>query len=168
MIASTADSKEIYEYALKLQQKGSTNRPSRNNNPGNLDGSNYKDIDPGVTLEPKNSKGESRFARFTTPELGAKALVERKIKSWARGNYPGTIVNGSSSKSNAYRATWNVPNSLKGIAGKRVELTIEQFFFIYAPPSENNTIGYINSVVSSLKKNYPEVTKLSKNKRLFK
>jgi hypothetical protein len=157
----------VYELALAIGTKegyvkNSKNRPSRNNNPGNLVGSNYKDLDPGVVLEPANSKGERRFAKFSTPELGAKALVERKIKPWARGNYPGTIVNGSSSKSNSYRIQWNVPTSLKGISGRNVNLTLEQFFYIYAPPSENNTVGYINSVVATLKQRYPEVTKNTK------
>jgi len=157
----------VYELALAIGTKegyvkNSKNRPSRNNNPGNLVGSNYKDLDPGVVLEPANSKGERRFAKFSTPELGAKALVERKIKPWARGNYPGTIVNGSSSKSNSYRTQWNVPTSLKGISGKNINLTLEQFFYIYAPPSENNTVGYINSVVATLKQKYPEVTKNTK------
>jgi hypothetical protein len=157
----------VFELALAIGSKegytkGSKNRPSRNNNPGNLTGTNYKDIDPGVVLEPANPKGERRFAKFTTPELGSKALVERKIKGWARGNYPGTIVNGDSKSSNEYRKQWNVPNSLKGIAGKKVQLTIEQFFYIYAPPSENNTENYINSVVASLKKKYSNVTKTTR------
>jgi hypothetical protein len=157
----------VFELALAIGSKegytkGSKNRPSRNNNPGNLTGTNYKDIDPGVVLEPANSKGERRFAKFTTPELGSKALVERKIKGWARGNYPGTIVTGDSKSSNEYRKQWNVPNSLKGIAGKKAQLTIEQFFYIYAPPSENNTEKYINSVVASLKKKYSNVTKTTR------
>ena len=157
----------VFELALAIGSKegytkGSKNRPSRNNNPGNLTGTNYKDIDPGVVLEPANSKGERRFAKFTTPELGSKALVERKIKGWARGNYPGTIVTGDSKSSNEYRKQWNVPNSLKGIAGKKTQLTIEQFFYIYAPPSENNTEKYINSVVASLKKKYSNVTKITR------
>lgn len=145
-------------------QKGSTNRPSRNNNPGNLTGVSYKDIDAGVVLEPENAKGERRFAKFSTPELGAKALVERKIKSWARGNYPGTIVNGpgSSEGSNKYRATWKVPDSLKGLSGENINITLEQFFYIYAPPSENNTEGYLTSVLATLKKTYPEIKRTSK------
>ena len=145
-------------------QKGSTNRPSRNNNPGNLTGVSYKDIDAGVVLEPENAKGERRFAKFSTPELGVKALVERKIKSWAKGNYPGTIVNGpgSSEGSNKYRSTWNVPDSLKGISGEKVNITLEQFFYIYAPPSENNTEGYLTSVLATLKKTYPEIKRISK------
>jgi hypothetical protein len=145
-------------------QKGSKNRPSRNNNPGNLTGTSYKDIDAGVVLEPANSKGERRFAKFSTPEFGAKALVERKIKSWADGNYPGTIVNApsKSKESNLYRSTWSVPNSLIGIAGKAVNITLEQFFYIYAPPSENNTEGYISSVLATLIKTYPKITRNSR------
>jgi hypothetical protein len=157
----------VFELALAIgtkegYTKGSKNRPSRNNNPGNLDGSSYKDIDPGVTLEPTNSKGDRRFAKFTTPEFGAKALIERKIKGWAKGNYPGTIVNGKSKNSDTYRQQYNVPSSLKGISGQKTNLTIEQFFYIYAPPSENNTIGYIDSIVKTLIKNYPKVTKNTK------
>jgi hypothetical protein len=145
-------------------QKGSTNRPSRNNNPGNLTGTSYTDIDANVVLEPKNAKGERRFAKFSTPELGAKALVERKIKSWANGNYPGTIVNAPSKSkdANEYRSTWKVPNSLVDLSGKKVNITIEQFFYIYAPPSENNTEGYISSVLATLKKTYPEIKKTSR------
>jgi hypothetical protein len=158
----------VFEIALAIgskegYRKGSTNRPSRNNNPGNLTGySSYRSIDPGVVKEPPNSKGESRFAKFTTPELGSKALIESKIKGWARGNYPGTIVTADTTNGKNYRAKWNVPSSLDGIAGKGKQLTIEQFFYIYAPPSENNTEGYINSVVASLVKNYPKVTRYTK------
>jgi len=143
--------------------KGSTNRPSRNNNPGNI--SYYdalKTLDPGVVLEPAAGNGTRRFAKFSTPELGAKALVEKFIKEWAQGNYPGTIVNGSSAASDTYRTTWVVPSNLKGISGKKVKLTLEQYFFIYAPPSENDTVKYINSVISLLNSKYPNLTKDSK------
>ena len=154
----------VFELALAIgtkegYSKGSTNRPTRNNNPGNLDGTNYKSIDPGVILE---SGSKPRFAHFTTPELGAKALVEKKIKGWANGNYPGTIVNDSGNAGSDYRKKWGVPSSLAGIGGKKINLTIEQFFYIYAPPSENDTVGYINSIVNTLKKNYPKVTKNTK------
>ena len=157
-----------YELALVIgtkegYQKGSKNRPSRNNNPGNLVGSGFKDIDPGVTLEPTGGDGRRVFAKFTTPELGSKALIEKKIKLWARGNYPGTVVNSSSQQGKDYRKKWKVPSSLDGIANKNVQLTIEQFFYIYAPPNENNTEKYINSVISSLNRNgYPSVTRYSK------
>jgi hypothetical protein len=167
-----------YELALAIgtnegYKEGSTNRPTRNNNPGNLDGDNFKDIDPGVTLESPNSKGEQRFAKFTTPELGAKALVEKKIKKWANGSYPSTLLNSKDSytltetsqtsygvKTFAeYRKKYGVPNSLVGIQGKNIKLSLEQFMYIYAPPSGNNTEKYITSLVDTLKKKYPSFTR---------
>jgi hypothetical protein len=156
-----------HEFALVIGTKegyvkGSSNRPSRNNNPGNLAGSDFKDIDPGVVIEPPNAKGEQKYAKFTTPELGAKALVERKIKTWGNGSYPNTIVNAPSAEANTYRSKWGVPNSLKGIAGANVKLTLEQFMYIYAPPSENNTEGYLNSVINALKGKYPTITRTSR------
>jgi hypothetical protein len=150
-----------YELAKLIGTKegykpNSTNNPSRNNNPGNLTGTNFKDIDPGVTQS-------GRFAKFSTPELGAKALVERKIKPWSKGNYPGTIVNGSKNVNDVYRKKYNIPNSLAGIAGKKVNLTIEQFFYIYAPPSDgNNTEKYIADIVILLKSKFPNINRLSK------
>jgi hypothetical protein len=168
----------VFELALAVGNKegyikGSSTRATRNNNPGNLAGSNFKSIDPGVTIEPPNPKGEQVFAKFTTPELGAKALVEKKIKPWANGNYTSTVVNASDNEvlpkneqlkygvktAKEWRTKYKVPNSLAGIAGKKVKITIEQFFYIYAPPSENDTIGYIEDVVNALKKTYPNVTK---------
>jgi hypothetical protein len=99
-------------------------RSYRNNNPGNLDFStNLRSIDPGVTLE-NNPFGSNRFAHFTTAELGAKALVETKIKQWASGRMPPTegnqflIVN----KKGGNRWIANQPP------------TISQFFYTYAPP----------------------------------
>jgi hypothetical protein len=154
-LAAVIGTKEGYK-------KGSSNRPSRNNNPGNLSGSNFKFIDPGVTLELPNPKGERIFAKFTSVELGSKALVETKIKAWGNGKYPGTIVNGNKSANTSYQILWNVPKTLVGISGKGINLTIEQFFYIYAPPSQNNTEGYISSVVKSLNKNYPTITRYSK------
>jgi hypothetical protein len=150
-------------------KKGSNNRPSRNNNPGNLAGSNFKSIDSNVQLEPPNSKGERKFAKFSKPEYGAKALIETKVKKWANGDYAGTVVNGPSKSSDEYRKKWNVPDSLKGIANKKVPLTIEQFFYIYAPPSDgNNTENYIESVVNSLKKSFSNISRLSKMKDFLK
>jgi hypothetical protein len=157
-----------YELAYQIGKKegfkiNSTNRPSRNNNPGNLVfAQQYKTIDFNVILEPRNSKGERRFAKFSTPELGAKALVESKIVLWANGGYPSTIVNGPSDKAKTYRATYKVPSSLNNIAGKKVQLTLEQFMYIYAPPSENNTENYINNLIKSLKPRYPNFTRFSK------
>jgi hypothetical protein len=165
--AGYVEGKFVFELALAIGTKegyrrGSTNRPSRNNNPGNLAGANFRDIDPGVTIEPPNARGEQRFAKFTTPELGAKALVEKKIKKWANGNYPGTVVNSPQQSGINYRRQWNVPSSLNGIAGRGVKLTLEQFFYIYAPPSDNNTELYITQIVNTLKRNYPTVTRFSR------
>jgi len=153
-----------HEFALVIGTKegyvkGSSNRPSRNNNPGNLAGADFKDIDPGVVIEPPNAKGEQKFAKFTTPELGAKALVERKIKTWGNGGYPPTQVNG---KDTTYQNKWGVPASTRDIQGDNVKLTIEQFMYIYAPPNQNNTEGYINSVINALKGKYPTITRTSR------
>lgn len=145
-----------YEFALVIGTKegwlpkanrGRGSRSYRNNNPGNLDYSGaLKVIDPGVTLPP----GE-RFARFTTAELGMKALVERKIKRWSTGKMPVTSGNQDLI---AKAEKWK----------KGTPPTISQFMHTYAPPNENNTQGYIGSVVSSLQKNYPKVTKFTKPK----
>jgi hypothetical protein len=123
-------------------------RSYRNNNPGNLDYSNsLKSIDPGVTLE-SNPYGKSRFAKFSTPELGAKALVENKIKRWANGNMPVTAGNQT------------IIVQYKG--GKKYTSktppTIAQFFYTYAPPTDgNNTEQYINGVIADLSKVKPGI-----------
>lgn len=145
-----------YEFALVIGTKegwlpningGKGSRSYRNNNPGNLDYSNgLKSIDPKVTIEPGG-----RFARFSTAELGAKALVEKKIKKWGRGDMPVTAGNQNL-----------IPAKQKYKAG--TPPTVEQFMYTYAPPNENNTEGYIGSVVSSLQKNYPKVTRFTKLK----
>ena len=156
--------------------KGSTTRPTRNNNPGNLQGSAFTDIDPGVVLEPPGGDGKRTYAKFTTPELGAKALVEKKIIKWAKGGYPNTVVGANASAAltseqqkswgvktaGEYRTKFGVPSTLNGIAGKSVNMTIEQFMYIYAPPHENNTEGYITSIIKNLKGKYPTITRTSK------
>ena len=147
-----------YEFALVIGTKegwlpkangGKGSKSYRNNNPGNLDFSqSLKAIDPKVILEPD---GKKRFARFSTAELGAKALIENKIKKWSRGSMPVTEGNQSL-----------IEKTQKWKAG--TPPTISQFMHTFAPPNENDTQGYIGSVVSSLQKNYPKVTKLSKPK----
>ena len=82
-------------------------------------------------------------------------MVEKFLIKWTKGEYPGTIVNASGNDSNQYRSKWKVPASLSGIAGKKVNLNAEQFYYIYAPPSENNTENYINNLVKSLQKKFP-------------
>lgn len=145
-----------YEFALVIGTKegwlpnvngGRGSRSYRNNNPGNLDYSSaLKTIDPKVTVEPGG-----RFARFSTAELGVKALVETKIKKWSTGKMPVTSGN-----QNLIQASekWK----------RGTPPTISQFMHTYAPPNENDTQGYIASVVASLQKNYPSVTKFTKPK----
>jgi hypothetical protein len=166
----------VYELALIMGTKEGYghpgNIPTDLNNPGDLVyDSSLKTFDPGAT-DPKRGG----FAKFSTPEIGAKALVELKIKKWANGNYPATVVGAKSSAvlkpsqqklwgvktAGEYRTKFRVPSSLDDIAGKKVNMTLEQFMFIYAPPHENNTENYINSIVNSLKPKYPSFNKLEK------
>lgn len=137
--AGYKDGTGAYEMALAIGTKEGWykgTRSFRNNNPGNLDYSNnLKSIDSGVTME---SNGNSRFAKFSTAELGVKALVENKIKRWANGNMP--ITSGNQSQ---------LPGGYK----KGTQPTIKQFFYTYAPPSENNTQLYISQVINALNKN---------------
>jgi hypothetical protein len=120
------------------QNGGIGSRSYRNNNLGNLDYSDsLRVIDPKVTLE-KNPYGPSRFAHFTTPELGAKALVEKKIKQWARGSMPITETN-------------------KSFYKRGQKPTIRDFIYTYAPPNENNTQGYLNTIISNLKSIDPKI-----------
>jgi hypothetical protein len=142
----------IYEWALvqgTIEGYGPASTiATRQNNPGNLTGASYPDIDPGSTRV-------GRFTKFSTPELGAKAMVEKFLIKWSKGLYPGTIVNAPGSGGNAYRSQWNVPPSLANIAGQSINLNMEQFYYIYAPPSENDTELYINNVVKSLQNKFP-------------
>lgn len=110
-------------------------RSFRNNNPGNLSGIDFKDIDPDVTLEDKGV-----YAKFSTPELGVKALVEKKIKKWANGKMPITTGNQKMIVDNK--------GGEKYIKGQKP--TVAQFFYTYAPPSENDTELYINSFLKKI------------------
>lgn len=146
--AGYAKDTPLYNLALTIGTKegwssrvngGVGSRNYRNNNPGNLDYSNsLKSIDPKVTLE-NNPYGKNRFAKFSTPELGVKALIENKIKNWAKGNMPITAGN-----------TYLAKSSEKYKSGKPP--TIAQFFYTYAPPNENNTELYISQIINSIKK----------------
>jgi len=157
----------IYEWALiqgTIEGYGVAGTiATRQNNPGNLRGGSYPDIDPGAT-----KMGD--FAKFSTPELGAKAMVEKFLKKWSNGNYSATVVNAKSSAvlslkdqtslgvktAGEYRIKYKVPSSLEDIAGKSIKITPEQFYYIYAPPSDkNDTEKYINDVVKSLQKKFP-------------
>jgi len=151
----------LYEWALvqgTIEGYGPARTiATRQNNPGNLTGTSYPDIDPGSTRI-------GRFTKFSTPELGAKAMVEKFLIKWTKGGYPGTTVNASGNKSDQYRSKWKVPSSLNNIAGKSININIEQFYYIYAPPSENDTELYINNVVKSLQKKFP---RFSRNEKLI-
>lgn len=142
-----------YELALTIGTKegwnpnangGIGSRSYRNNNPGNLDlGPLARSIDPNVTLE-NNPYGPNRFAAFSTAELGAKALVEIKIKRWAEGDMPPTAGN-QSLLEKAIGKRWKKPTPP----------SFREFMYTYAPPNENNTEGYLATVVSNLSNAFP-------------
>lgn len=147
-----------YEFALTIATKegwlqnannGRGSRAYRNNNPGNLDySSDFLKIDPKVTREPGSG---SRFARFSTAELGTKALIEGKIKKWASGRMPVTSGNQKLiAASDKYKAG-TIP-------------TIVQFMYTYAPPNENKTENYISNILYNLKKVNSSITRTSKVK----
>ena len=149
----------IYEWALiqgTIEGYGpAKNIATRQNNPGNLRGANYPNLDPGATKV-------GGFAKFSTKELGAKAMVQFFLIKWSNGDYPGTLTNGPGDASKAYRLKYKVPASLD-IAGKKINVNAEQFYYIYAPPSDgNDTELYINNVVNSLKKKFPGFTRNEK------
>ena len=129
---------------------GVGSRSYRNNNPGNLLYSpDLQSIDPGVTRE-NNPYGADKFAKFSTPELGAKALVENKIKRWANGNMPSTSGNQEiiEQYKGGKKYTKNTPP------------TIAQFFYTYAPPTDgNNTEQYIASIIADLSKIKPGINR---------
>jgi hypothetical protein len=116
---------------VKNANNGKGSRSYRNNNPGNLDYYNeLKSIDGQVTKETKLDGSIGRFAKFSSPCLGAKALIEEKIVKWSNGGMPDY---GSAPGYNAGQ----VP-------------TLKQFMYTYAPPTENDTTKYINDILKSL------------------
>ena len=121
---------------------GKGTRSYRNNNPGNLDGTDFKDIDPQVTLETMLDGTKVRYAKFSKPELGAKALIQKKIIKWANGGMPTT------------RGNQDLIVSSKGgkLYVKGAKPTVAQFFYTYAPPNENDTEGYIKGFITAIKK----------------
>jgi hypothetical protein len=115
----------------KSDNNGKGSRSYRNNNPGNLDyQESFKSIDKDVTKEIKLDGTIGRFAKFSSPCLGAKALIEQKIIKWAKGNMPdyGSAPNYEAGK---------IP-------------TLKQFVYTYAPPNENDTTKYIKDILRSL------------------
>lgn len=116
---------------IKNLNNGKGSRSYRNNNPGNLDYyDGLKSIDSGVQKEKKLDGSEGRFAKFSTPCLGTKALIEEKIKKWSKGQMPNY-------------------GSAPGYVSGKVP-TLKQFMYTYAPPNENDTTKYINDILKSL------------------
>lgn len=116
---------------VKNLNNGQGSRSYRNNNPGNLDYyDGLKSIDSNVTREKKLDGSEGRFAKFSDPCLGSKALIEEKIKKWSKGQMP------NYGSAPGYQ-TGKVP-------------TLKQFMYTYAPPKENDTTKYINDILKSL------------------
>jgi hypothetical protein len=130
----------------------------KNNNPGNLDyDSDFKVYDPKVYKQQGNTKQTSRFAVFSKAEFGIKALIESKIKSWADGRMPITSTN-----SGAYV-------SEIGAWKKNQPPTFLQFFYTYAPPTDNNNPKqYAANVVKTInEKANKNLTVQSKVKDIF-
>ena len=130
----------------------------KNNNPGNLDYSDrYKVYDPKVFRQQGNTKQTSRFAVFSKAEFGIRALIESKIKSWADGRMPVTSTN-----SGAYI------NEI-GEWKKDQPPTFLQFFYTYAPPTDNNNPrNYAANVVETINKNAnKKLTVQSQVKEIF-
>jgi len=143
----------IYQLAYSIGTREGWNigtRAYRNNNPGNLDYSNIlRTIDPKVTLE-SNPYGKNRFAKFSTPELGAKALVETKIKRWANGGMP--ITSGNQTIIEQYKGGKKYTTNTSP--------TLAQFIYTYAPPTDgNSTEQYIASIISDLSKLKPGINR---------
>jgi hypothetical protein len=137
-----------YEIAFFIGRQegwGPKTRSFRNNNPGNLAGTDFKDIDPNVTLEP-----EGRYAKFSNPIFGIKSLVEKKIKRWANGNMPITAGNQD--------MIFSKKAGNKYVKGEKP--TIAQFFYTYAPPNENDTEKYISNFLSAVGKGSTRDTKM--------
>ena len=114
-----------------------------NNNPGNLDyDDRFLKIDALVYKQSGNTKQTSRFAVFSKAEYGLKALIESKIKQWSYGNMP--VTQSNSGKYASVIGEWK----------KGQPPTFAQFFYTYAPPTDNNkTDNYINNVISTINKN---------------
>jgi hypothetical protein len=128
---------------IKDSNQGKGSRSYRNNNPGNLD---YYDglklIDSKVKKGTKLDGTIDRFAEFSSPCLGAKALIEEKILKWSRGNMPD---NGSAP---GYKAG-NIP-------------TLKQFIYTYAPPKENDSEKYVDDVLAYLGGGFTSDTSMTK------
>lgn len=127
---------------VKNANDGKGSRSYRNNNPGNLvyDDS-LKSLDPNVQIEKKLDGSKGKFAKFSSPCLGTKALIELKIKKWSSGQMP------------AY-------GSAPGYTTGKIP-TLKQFMYTYAPPNENNTEKYIQDIINSFNGKYTPNTLMS-------
>jgi hypothetical protein len=161
VIKSSGYGAETSEYAIakiiatkegwnSKANKGKGTRAYRNNNPGNLDyQEDFKTIDPKVIVETLLDGNKGRYAKFSEPGLGAKALIEKKIIKWANGGMP--ITSGNSTLIVSYKG------GKKYVKGEKP--TIAQFFYTYAPPNENKTEEYINGFITEMKKTKPDITR---------
>ena len=95
-------------------------RGIRNNNPGNIRWSN----DQWKGLIPKDQANDKSFCVFRTPEYGIRAMT-RILRRYTQ--YPG------------------IPN-----VGKPIIDTVREIISRWAPPNENNTEAYIQSVAKSV------------------
>lgn len=95
-------------------------RGIRNNNPGNIRWSN----DQWKGLIPKDQANDKSFCVFRTPEYGIRAMT-RILRRYTQ--YPG------------------IPN-----VGKPNIDTVREIISRWAPPNENNTEAYIQSVAKSV------------------
>lgn len=128
---------------IATSNAGLGSRAYRNNNPGNLDyQSSFKQIDPGVKREKKLQGGkltdeDGRFAHFSTPEFGVKALRDKIIR-WAKGNMPTTAGNQSLiARDFGEEFKWK----------RGTPPTVLQFMYTYAPPNENSSINYVDYIL---------------------
>ena len=129
---------------------GKGTRAYRNNNPGNLDyQEDFKTIDPDVTIETLLDGKKGRYAKFSEPGYGAKALIDKKIIKWAERGMPITAGNSTLIVSNK--------GGEKYIKGEKP--TVAQFFYIYAPPNENKTEDYIKLFIELIKNTKPDTTR---------
>jgi|688.fasta_scaffold202427_3 hypothetical protein len=127
---------------IKNANNGKGSRSYRNNNPGNLVYSDdLKSLDPNVQIEKKLDGSKGKFASFSSPCLGTKALIELKIKKWSSGQMP------------AY-------GSAPGYTTGKIP-TLKQFMYTYAPPNENNTEKYIKDIINSFNGKYTPNTLMS-------
>jgi len=139
--------------------KGKGSRSYRNNNPGNLDyQADFKTIDPKVIVETMLDGTKGRYAEFSEPGFGSKALIDKKIIKWANGGMP--ITGGNST------LIVNAKGGEKYIKGEKP--TVAQFFYTYAPPNENKTEEYIKGFIESIKKTKPNTTRETKVSDLLK